>query len=155
MVSWDVLARAVIPDWEGDYIAALRANAERAREALPAPGEVGVRADVSCDGIVEGLAPPETKRATPDDLLAAVGVHELAAYRELCVRLRTAIDELRTADVLADLRSSRGCFRWRTCRRWHLSTCASLGKCSVRVTRATSSSKCCAMPTRASGCHAT
>ena len=104
LISWDVLARAEIADWEGDYIAALRANAERARDALPASGEVGVRADVSCDGIVAQLAPPETKRATVDDLLAAVGVHELAAYRELSVRSRSAVDELRTAGVLAQLR---------------------------------------------------
>ena len=104
MISWDVLARAVIADWEGDYIAALRANAERARDALPGSGEVGVRADVSCDGIVERLAPPETKRATVDHLLAAVGVHELAAYRELCVCSRSAVDDLRTAGVLAQLR---------------------------------------------------
>ena len=144
LISWDVLARAEIADWEGDYIAALRANAERARDALPASGEVGVRADVSCDGIVAQLAPPETKRATVDDLLAAVGVHELAAYRELSVRSRSAVDELRTAGVLAQLRQYA-----RLLSLAHLPTLAtfylqSASRCLASAMRATTWSRFCA-----------
>lgn len=104
LIAWDALAQNVIPDWEGDYSASLRACAAPARDILPPPGQAGVRTDVAYDALLDRLSPPEARTASMDGLLDAVGVHDLAAYRAVQSRFPDSLAELRRAEVTGDVR---------------------------------------------------
>jgi hypothetical protein len=105
LIAWDALVASVIPDWEGNYIAALRGKAEAARAVLPPPGELGIRTDVAYDELMQRLSPAALKGASVDVLLDAVGNHDIGAYEALRTRSGATVDALRTAGVLTDLRN--------------------------------------------------
>lgn len=101
LIAWDVLAGAVIPEWEGSYIATLRTAAESAVEILPAPGELGAKTDLAYDAIIRRLwrmAPS----LSPDEAADRIAVHDIAAYESVRA---TALEELRSSGVLTDLRN--------------------------------------------------
>lgn len=105
LIAWDALTQSTIPDWEATRLNRLQSAAERVRDVLPPPGESGILTTVAPDAVVARFVTDELRAGGVDRWLDGVSIHELAAYEALRLSAGKAIDEVRAAGMLDELRT--------------------------------------------------